>query len=196
MPSHVPDLTFLNLLMQLTRYDSDIAVRQEEKMRRLSRKHWISLDNTDKNGALVFQSLRDPEQKIIPGLPCPASTEAKRIRGSKGSTRLLLHEDTIFRPGRASFYNIEVHIEEQHGRLLKIKTDATDVPTKGRLQQAEYTEDITTTSKHVFEYWMPMWGRGSPQEASEESQWEEALETFYMRYQYNPKSTLGMMIRT
>ena len=176
MPSCVPDLSYLDMFVQITKYDANITVRQEEKMRRLSRKHQISLDQKDKNGSLIFQSLRDPEQKLIPGLPCAVISEAKRIRVSKGRTRLLLTDDVVFRPGKALFAQIEIQIQIQEGRLLQITTTATDIPTRGQLQQAQYSEDIDQLSKHFFNYWMPMWGRETETAARDESEWTDALE--------------------
>ena len=176
LPSSVPDEIYLQLLLQITQYDANLAVRQEEKMRRTSRKHRISMDMADKNGSLIFRSLRDPEQKMISGMPCTLLIEAKRIRLSKGSTRLLLTDDAIFRLGPARFAGIDIQIIAQDQRLLKIVTASTDIPVRGHLSQSQYTEEITTLSTHFFNYWMPMWGRDSGAESQSEDSWSESFQ--------------------
>lgn len=84
LPQSVPDLPLLHLFLQLTKHETDLSVRQEEKTRRAAKKHLIRQDQKDKNGSLVFQALRETEQKVISGLPCPVQSEAKLIRLSKG----------------------------------------------------------------------------------------------------------------
>ena len=76
VPTRVPDLSLLHTFLQITKYDTDLSVRQEEKVRRAARKHLIQQDCRDKNGSLVFKDLRDKEQQVISGLPCDIQAEA------------------------------------------------------------------------------------------------------------------------
>lgn len=99
LPQGVPDLPLLHLFLQITKYETDLAVRQEEKIHRAAKKHLIQQDTKDKNGSLIFRALRETEQKVISGLPCPITAEAKLIRLSKGTVRLLLTTDTQFMVG-------------------------------------------------------------------------------------------------
>ena len=90
LPQGVPDLPLLHLFLEITKYETDLSVRQEEKVHRAAKKHLIQQGTKDKNGSLIFRALRETEQKVISGLQCPVSSEAKLIRLSKGTVRLLL----------------------------------------------------------------------------------------------------------
>ena len=50
------------------------------------------------------------------------------------------------------------------------------VPLRAMLKQKRYTEDIDTLSKHFFSFWKPMWQRDTECEATDLSQWSEALQ--------------------
>lgn len=175
LPQGVPDLPMLHLFLPFTKHETDLSVRQEEKIRRAARKHLIQQDTKDKNGSLVFRALRETEQKVISGLPCPTQAEAKLIRLSKGSVRLLLTTDTHFAPGPASFGPIRVVIKTQDARLVCIETPTESLPVRAQLTQDQYTQDIDKLSHHFFQFWNPMWCRDTPAEADNLDHWRDVI---------------------
>lgn len=103
LPLEVPSISLLHNLVQLTKHDAEISFRQEEKNRRLANRHMIQIDQKENNGSLVFKAMRDPEHKIITGMPCACATSTRLLRLSKGKIRLLLSTDLQFRPGPATY---------------------------------------------------------------------------------------------
>ena len=95
---------------------------------------------------------------------------------SKGSIRLLVTDDTKFRVGNAQYTDIPIQIQSQKDRLIMIASTHETVPLRAMLKQKRYTEDIDTLSKHFFSFWKPMWQRDTECEATDLSQWSEALQ--------------------
>lgn len=177
VPCQVPSIPLLHNMTQLTRYDAEIAFRQEEKQRRFAHRHLIQIDQKEKHGSLISKAMRDPDHKVITGMPCMITAEARLLRLSKGINRLLLCNDQVFQTGAAFYGDISIKILKQDRRFLEIARPQHCLPTQGQAAQSRYTQDITKMSKDFFNFWAPMWMRDSDQEASWDSPWEGVLVT-------------------
>lgn len=160
-------------MSQLTRHEAELATRQEERNRRNAHRHLIQMDQKDKNGSMTFKALRDQEQKVIAGLPCPVSAPARLLRLSKGKIRLLLLADQSFRLGDATYGDFRITIKSQDQRFVEIQTDEGPLPTKASLEQKQYTQEIQKLSAGFFACWAPMWLRDTQHEAQCDEVWQE-----------------------
>lgn len=142
VPVLLPSISMLHVMAHVTKHDTDLAIKQEERNRRHAHKHLIQQDKRDKNVALTFKALRDPEQKIIAGVPCPVQSMARLLRLSKGAIRLLLHDDTVFALGEASFGEAKILIQKQDRRFLDIQLVNGHLVTKAVVKQMQYTQNI------------------------------------------------------
>lgn len=176
LPCEVPDIPLLSVMAQITRYDADLAIRQEERNRRHAYKHLIQQDKKDSNGAMTFKALRDPEHKMITGMPCPTRAGARLLRLSKGRVRILIDSDACFAPGSAVFGHVPVSIKAQDRCFVDIIPSEGPLPTKGILEQAKYSQDVSKMAEHFFDFWAPMWLRDTPEEAQDEACWSEVLQ--------------------
>ena len=175
VPLTLPDVSLMHLMLQITQYDTNLAVRQEERQRRCAHKHQILIDKTENNGALIFRALRDTDQKVISGMPCPTQCEAKLIRLAKGRVRLLLTTSVSFVPGKALYGDLPVTIIRQTDRLVEIDNPTGILALRAMLVQHQYTEQIDKLSVAFFDFWNPMWQRDSTLEASSQTPWESTL---------------------
>ena len=96
---------------------------------------------------MTFKALRDQEQKVIAGLPCPVSAPARLLRLSKGQVRLLLLTDQSFRMGDAIYGDFRVTIKSQNQRFVEILSNEGPLPTKACLEQKQYTQEIQKLSE-------------------------------------------------
>ena len=170
VPMSLPSLPLLHNLVQLTKHDAEIAFRQEEKT------VGMQINNQqEKNGALVFKALRDPEQKVIIGMPCQVQVEARLLRLSKGSIRILIASDQSFRKGEAQYGSANIRITRQDRRFIDLVLLSGSLATKATLSQSRYSQDIDKMSKDFFNFWAPMWLRDTKLEASDENMWESTF---------------------
>lgn len=134
------------------------------------------MDRTEKNGALILRALRDSDQKVISGMPCPTRCDAKLIRLSRGKIRLLLTDSTPFARGKALYGDLPIHIVHQADRLIEIEQPCGTLALRATLTQSHYyTEQIDKLSAAFFTFWNPMWQRDSTLEASSSAPWESTL---------------------
>ena len=185
VPSTVPDLDWLELALQVTRFDSDAYARQEQILRRNHRKHSIQFAKAHTNNAAAYRFIKHKEQRFLQDVPETCTSQYTLCRSHKDQPVIQLNKQLTIPAGATIRIGdtTATIVSHCHDRL-KLTNVQGLLPTCATVSYTTHAYHIDKMSQIFQQSWAPFWQRDLPAEQKSDDAWTD----LFSELQASPKT--------
>ena len=174
VPTTVPDLEWLELALQVSRFDADAYARQEQILRRNHRKHSIEFARAHTNNAAAYRFIKNKEQKFLQDVPEIRTSAYTLCRSRKDLPVIRLHQPLILPTGATvSIGDTTATIASQIDDKLRLTNVQGTLPACATVSYKTHAYHIDKMSQIFQQFWTPFWQRDSLAEQDSNDVWED-----------------------
>lgn len=177
VPQHCPTIAWLEDACQLTKFDADAYIRQEQNLRRQRRRHSLEFARAHTNNANAYRIIRGKEQRFLHDVLTVASATATICRSIRGATVFRLDGPLRLPVGaQISLDQATAVVQQSQDTNLKVHQISAPINTRRSLKWHTHAYTVAQMSNAFHSYWSQFWQRDSDFEQISDSPWQDLFD--------------------